>query len=1167
SSILGLNQFCYFALFKQIRLSCEQTYKNQALDDLKYMDLKNFLCSYPQFRPLFYEWDMELSKRLFLLDVSSLANIYIDFAELYERLKGFPEKVKKVYWKSLNQAIEENDGLTSVELRYYPKTHYSEHMDVFESVMKQLRAKKGLEKLKVNIAGYTLNDLTGFGSLEELHLDVNVDIEELTECCRNNERISSLMVSDQQSGGRRLTDIVPFCYRVRKFAIRMKFDCDASVYAPFAKLPNLKELHINGEHERGTLQALFKGLARHPFRPRLSSLFVDDTSLVSAETTELSRIMGLKKLRYKCVDPQSMEPLAWLFNLKRLEILSQHDFKLIGDQICRILQHSKIPRSVFLPDCLIRYDPTKNDLLIFLLQNNNAADYSSLLGLPKLNSLKINGHHEPGTLVGLFDELARVEVPILTIGAIDYIAYRELIKRGWEQSYPGYTLINAQEIVALSRCNSIRRLNCGILDSRNIELLAKLSQLTVLTITTLPANGSLVKLFTDMAASNSPSLLGFTLTGGKIDCQEASALAQIGSLEYLDYDFSEAGEIELFSSLGWANLQSLSLSSKMQFKEISDGILKVSKFCGKLFSINNQDVDMWIDRQRNHIYLIMKHKTSYSSKTMLNPLTNLEWVESLSIDFKPFNLCTFFKAISTSKKCQLKKIHIQEGFLDSNETEELGKIKTLKEFHGKLTDTQSLEYLCHLSYLKIEDYDENRFPKRIVPILDSIEEQLTINLMGKEVSYNINTGHLILSNAGLDAFFHFSKGVTELPSLAMLKSLQSVRIFGIDMESCIQQFLSQLAARQCQTLQELVVENEGTEFPQLTISPSELEDIASIKSLTTLKCGFSEAKNIELIAGLPQLTELVITTHPEGSLEGLLRKINAGEELQVAAMGSQERPGCSRTELFKNRPLLKSLIVKGAPIKREEVNEIRKMKSLQKQIYRFDQDPSIISDLVRLSAEMQTLVITSREHSLADFEDNSNADTIARLPQDFKRDLFSFNGFDGVVQYLDRHRVVIELPPGIHCLKFLFEALALNNSQNFQQLVIRHRYIGLEEASRIADISSLKRLMCGLEDSSGLSYLCNLKQLKSLEFRSMDNFRELSHHLLDLLQSCKALESIDLDFSFPLQYIDGDFLLPAATILKSVRNPRTQTPLKLRFNPKKRILKDPVSQLNHLFII
>ncbi|KAH8281788.1 hypothetical protein KR054_002949, partial [Drosophila jambulina] len=1151
STILDLNQFCYFALFKQIRLSCEQTNENQSLDDLKYMDLKNFLSIYPPFRLLFYEWDKDLSERLFLLSVSSVAHICIDFAELYERLKEFPEKVKQDYWNSLTLAIKENDCLSSVELRYYPKTHHREHMDVFESVMKQLRAKKGIKKFKLVLSlfpGYTLEDLNGFDTLEELHLDVNVDIEELTECCRKNKGLTFLSVCDQQSGGRRLADIVPFCCQVRKFAFKMKLDCDASEYAPFAKMPALEKLHIMGEHEEGTLEALFEQFSRTEPEPLLSSLFIEDAALRSTETTELSRIESLTKLRYRCTGSEDLGPLVQMTNLNYLDILSYNDFQLIGDQICRILQYSKGPRKIFLPGCLIRYYPKEYDLLLVLLKNQNAADYVQLLRLPKLNRLEINGHHKPGSLVGLFDELARSEVSELTIGAMNGVALVDLMKKGWNISYLDYPLINAPEILALSRCKSLKKLLCGFADTRNIELIAELSQLGAFTITTKPANGSLELLFKDLAASSSPSLRDFVLSNGRIGFEEAAALARIGSLKSLDLNFYTAGDIVSFSCLDWAKLDWLRITSANRLQEISDVILKVSQFGDKALIIHTADVKMQIYRQQKHLELQMDDEDIYLTKAMLNSFANVEWIESLDINIKPVNLSMYFRAISTSGNCQLKKFRLQEGFLDSNETEELGKIKSLKEFHGRLINTQSLEHLRHLSLLNIENSFENRLPKHIVHTLDSIKEELTIRMWVKEVSYNINTGTLILSNTGAKDFLNPPSDATDFAPLAKLKNLHSVRIFGTCLESSLQLFFSQLASRQGHILQELIVESE------LAISSAELKDITSVKSLRKLKCGFSEAQNLELIAGLPQLTELVITTHHEGSLKDLLLKINsmespclkylaveggqltAEEEMQVAAMRSLKRLECGYSS---------TVVALGYRGHQTVIGEMTVTK---------DRQDISLAELFRTrpflkTLIMTTLVITSREHSLANFENTSSGDTIARLPQDIKRDMLSFDGFEGLVQVLDPQRLVIELPPEMHCLKFLLEALALNKSQNLHQLVIRHRYIGLEEAASVAQISSLKRLMCGLEDPSGLSYLCNLKKLERLEITSMENFGELSHHLVGLLQSCRAFESIDLDFNFPVQFIKKDFLLQAVNALRTVRNSRTQSPLKLRFPP------------------
>ncbi|XP_070139313.1 uncharacterized protein [Drosophila kikkawai] len=55
--------------------------------------------------------------------------------------------------------------------------------------MNQLRRKKSLRALRMHITGYTLEDLRGFGNLEQLALDMKTDIGELTRCCRENAQL------------------------------------------------------------------------------------------------------------------------------------------------------------------------------------------------------------------------------------------------------------------------------------------------------------------------------------------------------------------------------------------------------------------------------------------------------------------------------------------------------------------------------------------------------------------------------------------------------------------------------------------------------------------------------------------------------------------------------------------------------------------------------------------------------------------------------------------------------------------------------------------------------------------------------------------------------------------------------------------------------------------
>jgi len=85
--------------------------------------------------------------------LSSDESLTIVFSELYTRVKGFPAKAKNIYWKSVCLAIEEKDNLTSARLRYTQEIYHSEHMEVFASVINQLRRKKSLKVSRMLVSG------------------------------------------------------------------------------------------------------------------------------------------------------------------------------------------------------------------------------------------------------------------------------------------------------------------------------------------------------------------------------------------------------------------------------------------------------------------------------------------------------------------------------------------------------------------------------------------------------------------------------------------------------------------------------------------------------------------------------------------------------------------------------------------------------------------------------------------------------------------------------------------------------------------------------------------------------------------------------------------------------------------------------------------------------
>nr|XP_036675176.1 uncharacterized protein LOC118878070 isoform X2 [Drosophila suzukii] len=966
--------------------------------------------------------------------------------------------------------------------------------------------------------------------------------------------------------GRRLADIAPYCNQVIRFDFKMKLDGDASEYAPLAKMQRLEQLRIDGEHEPGTLQRLLIALARK--EPMLlRKLSIDHAVLNFDETTALAQIKLVNNLRCGFKDPQSIEPISRMIYLNSLEVLSKHTFISISQQIYRILKESQWKRKILSKDCLMDYNPKGN--LRLILNQVSASDYGSLLTLPHLRCLEINGSYEQGTLVEIFKKLELVKVPTLIINTMNPFTevFRNLLERGWKLRPQITPVIKVQEIAALSNCRSLKKLVCGFSDTGNIHLLHNLFALEELTITTKPTNGSLQALFAALASREVPSLQHFRLLNGAIDSLEAAELVRIKSLKVVQCAFLDAQDINKFSDLAKEHLARLEITSMQNFHETSPGVLKVLQSSENAMSVSTRDILLMFNRKLRFIVLEMSIFETYSDETLLVPLASLEWLENIKITNKRGNLKTFFNALSMRTNNHIKKLEVDGGSLDFSETLELINIKSLRKFHGKVDDPRSFQHLAHLNHIDIGDSFDNKFLENMVDIFNSTQEELTISDQKKEISFNSKTGQLTLSNA-------FSPDSNDIGPLASLNNLRSVRILGDNKGRSLQYFMAKLASRQNLSLQELIMETNRDEAKSsvLKLNPIELKEVTAIKSLRTLKCGFSHPKDLEMLSGLPELTYLIVGLNQENVMKSLLRKLSLNDfkvpdrllaEGTVAfEIGSQQlcikeliisnEQGCTPlVELFRMLGLasgstLQRLVVKGAPIVQYEADEFSKIKSLQKLIYRF-QILIDIRGLVRLF-ELTSLIIGRRNFPKRDSEKVEQEENLmSRIPDHISRDLMLsyFKNLKGVAQHLDRQRLFIELPNDEYSVKYIFEPLPAGLTHTLEDLVITHRYLDFEEVTRITQIASLKKLRCGIRDALSFSLIKNLSRLECLEIKSYPKFMEISDHLVLSFQECSQIQFIDLHFNSRVQLISADFVERAIEALKLVRDPKLRGPLKL----------------------
>ncbi|KAH8324564.1 hypothetical protein KR074_011314, partial [Drosophila pseudoananassae] len=892
TTILDLNQFCFFELFQQIKKNCEKN--NENIDDVKYADLINFLISLKPIRKFFEKWDRHLSRRLSFLFDTYNKEIIIDFEEKYQTLGRCSKGVRNNYYKLLCSALKENDFVSKVHLIYKPESYHSEHMEVFDSVMQELRWKKSVKILIIEISGYTLDDLTGFENLEELHLSMRVDVDKLVKYLERNPGLVSLSVTDEDSVGSRLANITQYCQFVKSFSLVVKGDIDATQYVPLARMPQLKNMRISGQPEPGTLQLLLRELAHND--KTLKSLEISHAELCDAEAEKLSKYTKIVDLSCKLKDPESIRFLTKLTSLKRLQILSEHPFPSISKYIQSILtKQGRGEVKIFLPNCLIEYEDNQHMLLF--LNHAKASDYVTLLtGTLTVLSLKLKGFHAPGTLCQFLEGLAATKVVSFTYDRINrcLMLDHDYVVRAWKlkDKVENFPVLNSEEIAALSKCKTLKTVCCGLADTHNIELLARLSNLEKLKITTKPAGASLYRLLRSLGNRRRQTLRSFELQNGSIGFLEYEELLRISTLIGADYNFSDDDFTELPANLSCEEFELLQKPTLQKYSRMSREWVRILERSKKPNAIRGKDIQLHYNPRTNWLTLVLKVDKGFTEGELLILLASLEWQE-LQVDWKQCSLQAFLRFSSKRTQNHVKKIAIKAGSLNFDETLELSKFPMLEHFEGDLTDPQSLEHFKsfpHIKYINLNHFSFNNiFPPLIAELFDSVSGDLVVELFEKEVTFTKNEGLLTLKSAYLKAFYVNAN--YDIVALANIQDLRSIRICGRYIEGSLQPFFAQLASRQNQTVRELRID------PDHSINTAEVEAAASIQSLEVLECGFQDARNLEVLSKMPRLTALTITNHLQGSLKGLLEGLNSKKSPTLECLRIEQKELITPEEL------------------------------------------------------------------------------------------------------------------------------------------------------------------------------------------------------------------------------------------------------------------------------
>ncbi|XP_034661793.1 uncharacterized protein LOC117897200 [Drosophila subobscura] len=718
TGIFDLPNECFYEIFKCVKNNCERE-KPFANDQIKYADFISLAACSKLLGNLIYEWNMDLFfglpdfcrlgmkkndidisrmitglKNKSAIDKKAFSSSFddaIDLENICIALKNTPARDKEAYWISFSPLLKDWPNLTEVALRYAPESFHSDLMEVFRTVMDLLQNKPNLKELDIDVTGYTLEGLGSITTLEKLCLNVRMDIDDLVEICRLNKNLRVLVYMNNETGGKRLAAIAPHCEQLEYLNFRMRPECDASEYRPLAKLPRLRQLQIEGVHEKGTLQPLLHGFACNESKA-LEMLFIEDSPMDQGEMQALSQIDTLAYVKCRLDDPRDIGLLSQLPNLQFLGIPSEFDFGTISEKVLSILIQSKEEMLIDLVNSRILFisQPTFNSLSIYLKEESaSSSDYSRLSTLPGLSSLKIEG---------LFTDCSLA--PILN-GFI-------------ESNLTDLSLINikAEEVAAVS------------------QIVSQLPVLEGLTISSVPTfQGSLQCLLAALASRPSQTLQKLCLLEGRIDTEEANELIRIRSLRTLECQFAYPQDIQLLSGL--TELEDLSLNANEMLGKISPGILTTIKSCRKLARIDidtkhNQMSSVPVDMTSSEIFDLLKacqgricvrinygtiafdrdekilcfSMEIFTDNTIaIERLAHLEPVHHIKIYHdEPGSLREYFAALARRTHHTLRSLSIlSDCLVDFSEATELEKITSLRAFHGKLSDERRFQHLLDLN--------------------------------------------------------------------------------------------------------------------------------------------------------------------------------------------------------------------------------------------------------------------------------------------------------------------------------------------------------------------------------------------------------------------------------------------------------------------------------------
>lgn len=594
----------------------------------------------------------------------------------------------------------------------------------------------------------------GFADLENIHLLTKIKTLEILginsrhQLMESSENILKLFISFNGNLSIYYADVISMDKNLRALTIQMSETICSEDLVPLTNLPNLPNLIISGRHTLDSLTPLLTAFASNQ-STALQEICIDIDSLCHNELVQISRIKSLRYLECGFCDPRSIKLLAELSNLENLRIKSLHDLHEIAEGVLSVLQGCANEVTVIRDYREISFNKNLKKLTISNTSYDNeildAQEYALLAELPQLNALHIQGEHKLGSFESLFLALVATKQ-----SAIEEIS---IVRNSISEQFSKPT-ISPEETKAIAKILSLRKLKCGFLDANSIEILAQLTELQELVITT-HKRGSLMQFLESLSLRHSSNLQSLVIEENELTAEETIQVARVKSLRRLECGFVGQNIECLAQMIQLAELTIKSLESDALSQLIRDLASRgPRKF--HLLNIKSTPIGYNDSMALVGIRTLRSLHCTFMDNRSLELLVQLPELQALDIQFNQSvdenikclaklkmlsylqiaspavgSLTALFREMSLRSKPILYKLDITDNDVGTEELQQIIKINSLRRLKCGLSEEESFEYFSKLRNLEVLEicsyHDLNEISQSLLLILKKCRKLTDIN--------------------------------------------------------------------------------------------------------------------------------------------------------------------------------------------------------------------------------------------------------------------------------------------------------------------------------------------------------------------------------------------------------------------------------------------------------